>query len=139
MAERYGCFIWCSAVTIKGVERGTPLGLFQVIGLGGAFANCLSSGAEEREEREERGMGWDGGRECKEADAGEEAMWEWDREGMVSIPALVWNRDSLLATQLETCVRTVISPPYGAMGNTWVVPFRVLTVTHRLSLLKERS
>lgn len=36
-------------------------------------------------------------------------FWDWLREN-VSIPAVVWNRDSLFTTLLEVCVLTVISP-----------------------------
>ena len=58
---------------------------------------------------------------------------------MESIPALVWNRDILLTTFEDVWVRTVGSPPYGEMGKACVVPFSVLTTTHRLSREKAMS
>ena len=87
-----------------GMGRGRPLGLFQVIGLEIAISfSCDGEGVE-----------WEGGCEVGgwgEIDTGEGVTRECDWEAMVSIPALVWNRDILLTTQFEVCVRTVTSPP----------------------------
>lgn len=86
--------------------KGRLLGLFQVIGFGIAVVTSFSCD-EERVE-------WEGGCEVGMwggVDTGEGVTLECDWEDIVSIPALVWNRDSLLTTQFEACVRTVISPP----------------------------
>lgn len=44
-----------------------------------------------------------------------------------------------LTTQLEVCVRTPITPPYGVMGKTCVVPRWVETATQRESKEKDMS
>lgn len=87
-----------------GMGKGRPLGLFQVIGLEIAVLTSFSCEGE--------GVEWEGGCEVGGwggVDAGGGVP--CDREAIVSIPALVWNRDSLLTTQFEVCVRTVMSPP----------------------------
>jgi len=54
-------------------------------------------------------------------------------------PALRWNLDRRLTTCGVACVRIPTGPPYGVMGNTWVVPLSVLTATQRLSSEKAMS
>ena len=54
-------------------------------------------------------------------------------------PALRWNLDRRFTTCGVACVRIPTGPPYGVMGNTWVVPLSVLTATQRLSSEKAMS
>ena len=56
-----------------------------------------------------------------------------------SMPADLWNLDSLLTTLLDVWVLTPAGPPYGVMGNTCVVPRSVDTATKRLSGLNAMS
>ena len=57
----------------------------------------------------------------------------------VTIPAVRWKRECLLTTCGVECVRVPMGPPYGVIGNTWVVPRNVLTATQRESMEKVMS
>ena len=46
---RYGCLIWCSALTVRGRGRGEPLGLFHISRAGVELAWALSWGGGECE------------------------------------------------------------------------------------------
>ena len=56
-----------------------------------------------------------------------------------SRPADRWKRDNRLTTLVDVWVLTPTGPPYGVMGNIWVVPLNVDTATHRESGLNAMS
>ena len=111
---KYGCLTCWRAETLTGHGRGRVLGLFQLVELeteltapapGEVCDDGNSLGSIVVGDDDEDAEDW----ACARAELCTFWEWEWEWEND-SIPAVVWNRESLLTTLLEVWVRTVMSP-----------------------------